>query len=153
MKKLITACTGIFLCAPLLAQSYMFTPDGIATTEGANQAYLLGSWSNMRFTMGDNTHRNRAVAISQIAVRLDNRSHTTFTAMGRTWSSIKLVMSEQTNFATMSRTFAANTGANATAVFDKTWTWRTQSGFPLLRPDVWGGLKGQLQFPFTKPWV
>ena len=153
MKRLLITCAGLFLCAPLLAQSYKYTPQGIASTEGAHYAYIVGSWSNMRTQQADNMHVGQSFQISQIAFRLDNRSHTSRTAMGRTWSSIKLVMSEMSNYATMSRTFATNTGSNATAVFDKKWSWPTQVGPPLLKPDVWSGVKGQLRFPFTKPWV
>ena len=53
----------------------------------------------------------------------------------------------------MSRTFAVNVGASPTVVFSNKWTWPTQVGTPLLKPDVWGGLKGLLRVPFTKPWV
>ena len=153
-RRSAVACTGLFLflCAPLLAQRYMTTPSGVLNAEGPHSAYGMGGWPNMRIQQADNTHLNQAGAISQIAFRLDNRSHTYRTAMGRTWSSIKLVMSEQTNFKTMSSTFSANTGGSATTVFDRKWTWSTQVGFPLLKPDAWGGLKGQLQFPFAKPW-
>jgi hypothetical protein len=91
--------------------------------------------------------------LQEIAWRLDNRSHTSFTAMGRTWSSVKLTMSEMTNYKAISATFAANIGTNATTVFDTKWDWPTQSGRPLLTPDVWGGLQGKIRFPFNKPWV
>ncbi len=131
----------------------MTTPPGGLTQEGAQYGYILGRYQNMRMQQADDMHRNKATVINEIAFRQDNRNHTSFTAMGRTWSSVKLNMSEQTNFSTMSRTFATNVGASATTVFNNQWTWPTQVGTPLLKPDIWGGLKGQLRVPFTKPWI
>ena len=153
MKTKITACTGLLLCPQLVAQGSFTTPPGGLTKEGSGYSFFAGGWSRMRLQQADDMHRDAAATIEQMAWRLDNRSHDSSTAMGRTWSNMTLTMSEQTNFATMSRTFAANVGASPTVVFSNKWTWPTQVGTPLVRPDVWGGSKGQLRVPFTKPWV
>ncbi len=65
MKRLIIACTGLFLCAPLLAQKYAYSPKGIASTEGAHYAYIVGSWSNMRTQQADNIHAGKSTACSE----------------------------------------------------------------------------------------
>ena len=59
----------------------------------------------------------------------------------------------QTNFETMSQTFTANIGNSPTIVFSSKWSWPTQSGIPLLRPDAWGSVGGRLRVPFSKPWA
>jgi len=155
VKRLITACAGLFLCASSLpAQSSMTTPPGGLTSEGAHYAYLMGIWSDMHIQQADDMHSDgKAKSITEVAFRLDNRSHTSSTATGRTWTNISVDMSEPTNYATMTTTFASNLGTSPTRVFDNKWTWPSQNGFPTLKPDSWGGTQGQLRFPFTKPWV
>lgn len=132
----------------------MTTPPGGLTTEGPHYAYIMGGWSNMRIQQADDMHSdNQAKAITEIAFRMDNRIHTNVTAMGRTWTNITLEMSEPTNFDTMGSNFAQNTGPSPTRVFDNAWTWATQNGAPVLKPDVWGGVQGRLRFPFARPWA
>jgi hypothetical protein len=154
VKRLITACAGLFVCASLPAQGSMTTPPGGLTGEGAHYAYLMGIWSDMHIQQNDDMHSNgKAKAISEIAFRLDNRLHSSSTATGRSWTNISVDVSEPTTYNSMSTSFASNHGSSRTRVFDSKWTWPSQTGYPLLKPDVWGGVKGQLRFPFTKPWV
>ncbi len=154
MKSLITACAGLFLCCSLPAQGFFTTPPGGLSGEGTQYAYLMGIWSDMRIQQADDMHSNgKPYSISEVAFRLDNRAHSSTTAMGRTWTNISVDMSEPTNYATMSTTFAGNHGTSVTRVFDNKWTWPSQNGTPTLKPDSWGGAQGQLRFPFTKPWV
>ncbi len=154
MKRLITACAGLFLCAASPAQGAMTTPPGGLTREGPQYAYLMGIWPDMHIQQNDDMHSDgKAKLISEIAFRLDNRSHTPTTATGRSWTNISVDMSEPTSYSSMSTGFTSNVGTSPTRVFDSKWTWPTQSGFPLLQPDVWGGAQGQLRFPFTRPWA
>ena len=127
MKRRTIACIGLFLCAPLLAQTYRTTPDGLLTTEGNYVACGLTSWAVHHYQKSDNTLLGKPGALSELAFRLDNRSHTSLTAMGRTWSSIKLVMSEQTNYATMSR-FPSADGPSPKAAPTSTSTRAGASG-------------------------
>ena len=132
----------------------MTTPPGGLKGEGAQYAYLMGLWADMHIQQADDMHSGgKAVAISEVAFRLDNRSHTSTTASGRSWTNITVDVSEPTTYNSMSTTFVSNHGSSVTRVFDSKWTWPAQNGFPLLKPDVWGGVSGQLRFPFTKPWV
>jgi len=132
----------------------MTTPPGGLAGEGPQYAYLTGTWADMRIQQADDMHSNgKPYAISETAFRLDNRAHTSTTATGRTWTRITVDVSEPTNYTSMSNSFASNHGTSVTRAFDSKWTWPTQNGAPLLKPDVWGGIKGQIRFPFTKPWV
>ena len=154
MKRLITACTGLFLCASLPAQGTLTTPPGGLQGEGAHYAYLMGIWADMHIQQADDMHSDsKAKVISEVAFRLDNRAHSSATASGRSWTKITVDVSEPSTYNSMSTTFASNHGSSVTRVFDSKWTWPSQNGFPLLKPDVWGGIKGQLRFPFSKPWV
>lgn len=152
MKRLITSCAGLLLFTALPAQGSMTTPAGGLTIEGDDYAYYMGAWPNMRIQQADNWHGGTEnKAITEIAFRLDYRNHTDLTAMGRTWTSITLDMSEPTTYDSMRNNFAQNTGTSPTRVFDNAWTRPTQVGASLLEPDLWGGAKGQLRFPFAKP--
>jgi len=148
------AAAVMALCVPALAQGSMTTPPGGLTTEGSQFAYIFGWFANARFQQADGMHVNdKPAAINQIAFRLDNRAHTTQTATGRSWTRITLDISETTNYSGMGQTWAQNITTTPTRAFDSKWSWPSQTGFPLLKPDVWGGVNGQLRFPFTKPWV
>ena len=153
MNRLILATASLALCAPLFSQSYITTPKGGLTNEGPQYAYLFGWYSDGHFQQADGTHKGSAKTLLEIAFRLDHRPHTSLTATGRTWSSISLDISETSNFDKMGRTWANNVTSSPTKAFNAKWTWPSQVGTPLLTPDVWGGIKGQLRFPFATPWV
>ena len=150
---LFTASTCLLLSASLVSQG-ITTPPGCFAVEGPAYSYTMGAWSEMRIQQADDTHRgNKSHNIIEVAFRVDHRNHTIGTAMGRSWTNISLTMSGQTNFETMSQTFTANIGNSPTIVFSSKWSWPTQSGIPLLRPDAWGSVGGRLRVPFSKPWA
>ena len=154
MNKTLLASITLALCTPASAQGYITTPKGRLTIEGGFYAQLFGSWDNARVQQVDGTHVGaRGHTITKIAFRLDNRHYyENSSAMGRTWSNIRLDVSE-TDFGRLSNTFSQNVIGKQTRVFDSKWTWQSQSGAPLLRPAVWGGAGGMLTFPFRTPWV
>ncbi len=158
LRTFIIAATGVALSASALAQPALYSPnrkgDPTLSVEGKHYSYYLGRYQNERYQSIDGENKGTAAAITQLAFRIDNRSHSSsFTGGGRNWSSVKLSLSETTKFATMSTTWATNITGSATVVYNKATTWPTFSGRPILKPDIWGGLKGQLAFPFTAAWV
>lgn len=140
------------LCAPLLAQGSMTTPPGGLTREGADSVTLFGSFAGARFQQVDGMHKGASASITQIAFRLDYRDHDRETAMGRSWTSLTLDVSETTNYEAMSYLFAHNITTTPTRVFASQWSWPSATGLPQSKPDRWGGVGGDLRFPFTKPW-
>jgi len=153
LKRVFAACSGLSVCALLPAQGFLTTPPGGLTTEGAEHSILFGTWSDMRIQEADDTHSSgKACMITEIAFRMDYRRHSPKTAMGRAWTRITLDMSEPVSYESMSSVFAKNVGPSPTRVFDSKWSWPTREATPPLEPDVWGGVKGQLRFPFTAAW-
>ena len=153
MNRPYLAGVALALCGPALAQGSMTTPPGGLPREGGQFAYFPGWYANARYQQVDGMHTgSKASTITQISFRLDNAYHTSYTAMGRTWTRITLDISETSNYAGMSQTWSQNITSTPNRVFDTKWSWPGQTGFPVLKPDVWGGVKGQLRFPFTKPW-
>ena len=153
MKQLIIATTVLALCAPLFAQGSITTPPGGLKTEGASRGSSFGRYANARHQNIDNVHKGKAYTITEVAFRLDNWNHSRFTAMGRTWSNVKLNVAE-TDFSKATNSWAANVGtATPSTVYNTKADWPTQTGFPIIKPDVWGGLAAKLRFPFSKPWV
>ena len=105
MNRLILTATGLsLLITPLFAQGTMTSPKGGLTVEGLHYAYYLGRYADGRYQFADGENKGKAAAITEVGYRLDNRSHTTSTAMGRSWSSVTLHMSDLTNYDTMSST-------------------------------------------------
>jgi len=144
----------VLLCAPLLGQGSMTTPPGGLTREGSDYAAFFGAYAGARFQQIDGMHPGRnTTSITQIAFRLDYRDHDATTAMGRSWTRITLDISETTNYREMSYLLGRNITMTPTRVFASQWSWPAQTGFPRSRPDRWGGVTGDLRFPFTKPWV
>ncbi|MHC4078741.1 MAG: hypothetical protein ACYST0_09935 [Planctomycetota bacterium] len=153
MNRLIIAATGLSLVTPLLAQGTITSPKGGLTYEGMNYAYYLGRYADARYQYADGENKGNAHSITEVGYRLDNRAHTTSTAMGRSWTNVSLQMSETTNLDTMDKTWSQNISGAQTTVFSGKADWDSFTGTPLLKPDIWGGLKGKLRFPFSKPWV
>jgi len=146
MQQLTAACLILSLCAPVLAQSTITSPPGYLTTAGSNVSVYLGRYADGRYQVADGELRGKALTMSQIDFRLDNRSHTTATASGRSWSRVTLDMSD-TDVAAMSVTYDDNTLSTPTRVFDNKMTWPTVTGRPGSTP--WG----HVAFPFTRAWV
>ena len=153
MNRLIIAATGLSMLTPLFAQGAITSPAGGLTIEGQHYAYYLGRYADARYQFADGENKGKASAITEVRYRLDNRAHTTSTAMGRSWSNVTLQMSEMANFETMSNTWSQNISGTQTTVFSAKADWDSQTGTPMIKPDIWGGMKGKLRFPFTKPWV
>ena len=153
MNKTLLVGAALALCSPALAQSYVTTPKGGLAKEGPNFAYILGWLANGRFQMADGTHKGNAFSLKRLSFRLDNRHHTSLTATGRTWTNITLDISETSKFDQMSQVWTANITSTPTTAFSSKWSWPGQTGMPVLKPDVWGGRRGQISFPFAKPWL
>ena len=108
MKRPIPACSGLFLCASLLAQGSMTTPPGGLAIEGVSSSYVMGAWPDLRIQQADDVHSNgKPRTITEIAFRLDYHDHTARSATGRTWTNITLEMSEPMNFDNMSSIFSS----------------------------------------------
>ncbi len=153
MNKILLGSITLAFCPLAPAQGYITTPKGMLANEGGLYAQLFGAWSNARFHQVDGTHVGSAGhTITKIAFRLDHRHHDYFSATGRSWTNIKLDVSE-TDFDKLSASFSQNIIGKQTTVFDSKWTWEGQSGAPLLRPAAWGGPGGKLSFPFHTAWV
>ena len=156
MNRLAIPVAALAICAlhtSALGQGSMTTPLGGLAQEGNHHAHAFGWYPDARYQLFDDEHTGgKGATITQIAFRLDNRSHTSSTATGRTWTKITLDISETSNYANVGLTWAQNITATPTQVFNNKWSWPTQTGVPALKPDLWGGVKGQLRFPFTKPW-
>jgi len=152
MKNITIAAAVTLLSIPLLAQGSMTTPPGGLTREGDGHTLYFAWFPNARFQQVDGMHTGKAASITEIAFRLDYQNHTSDTTMGRSWTRITLDISETTNYSGMSQTWSQNITTTPTRVFDSKWSWPTYTGFPPLKPTVWGGTKGRLRFPFTNPW-
>ena len=154
MNRFILTATGLsMMITPLFAQGAITSPKGGLTIEGLHYAYYLGRYADGRYQFADGENKGKAHTITEVGYRLDNRSPTTSTAMGRSWSSVTLHVSDMTNFETMDRTWSKNISGTQTLVFSGKADWDSQTGTPLIKPDIWGGLKGKLRFPFSTPWV
>jgi len=148
------ASAVLALCVPVFAQGSITTPPGGLTGEGTHAAYAFGWFADARYQHADGMHTGaQQHTISEIAFRVDSRSHTAETAMGRTWTNVTLDISETSNFDTMGQVWSNNVTTTPNRVFDHRWSWPSISGAPLLEPGVWGGVTGQLRFPFSKPWL
>ena len=92
----------------LQAQTMNFySPKFMESTEGQYYSYRFGSYADMRYQMVDGENRGTVGAIKEIALRLDNRNHTSSTAMGRSWTGVTVDMSNG-DHATFSSNFSAN---------------------------------------------
>jgi hypothetical protein len=129
-----------------LAQSTTTSPPGYETTAGSSTCIYLGRYSDGRFQMADGELKGKAMAISRIDFRMDNRNHTTATGMGKSWTRVILDMSE-TSVAEMSLTWDKNNLTTPSRVFDARMTWPTVTGRPSSTP--WG----HVAFPFKNVWV
>jgi len=149
MQKLTISVLVLSLCsfgAPILAQSTTTSPPGHLTTAGSGYSIYLGRYADGRYQVADGELRGKVLTMSQIDFRLDNRSHTTTTATGHSWTRVTLDMSD-TDVASMSVTYDDNILSTPTRVFDNNMTWPTVTGRPSSTP--WG----HVAFPFTRTWV
>ncbi|MHC4853282.1 MAG: hypothetical protein ACYTF5_14805, partial [Planctomycetota bacterium] len=153
MKKLALSALALLAGAPLLAQGgYVYSPPENATTEGMRYAYYFLRYANGQSQLLDGQHKGTARTITEIAFRLDNYNYNSTYGMGRTWTNMTIKMCEG-DYNTFSSTIAANRKTPQTQVFSATVTFPTLSGYPLIKPDLWGGLTSKYRFPFTTKWT
>ena len=154
MKKQLIYGLALVVAAPLFAQSKMlYSPKHLGSSEGQYYCYYFGRWKEARVQMVDGENRGKVAAITAISMRLDNRSYYSSIGMGKSWSQVQVQMS-QGDINTFNRTFATNSTTTPTTVFKKAWSLPTvPNGFPLLKPAIWGGLKGQYVISFSTNWV
>jgi len=105
----------------------------------------------MRYQTVDGENPGKPITIKELALRLDYRRHDASSSPGRTFSSVTIQMSDGDlqNFGT---DFSKNQTSAPTTVFQGAVTWPVTIGFPLTKPDVWGGTLGSFRFPFTTTW-
>lgn len=134
------------LSSTALTQTYTTSPKGFDFVEGNSDAYTLGMYAAGRYMTFDAEQIGSAMMLKGIAYRADNRMHTTATAMGRTWSNVKIWASD-CNMSSLSYTFTANPTTTPSKVFDASMDWQTVTGKPAKLPADW-----TLQFPFATNW-
>ncbi|MHC4899876.1 MAG: hypothetical protein ACYTGW_22520 [Planctomycetota bacterium] len=153
MKRQLIYGLGLLLAAPLCAQAKMiYSPQNLATTEGQYYSYYFLRYSASRFQNVDGENRGKAASITHVSMRLDNRSYSTSTGQGRSWSNLTVKVSEG-DLDTFSNTFASNAKSTPTTVFNNAWKVPAVTGTPLLKPAVWGGLKNEYTIAFSTAWV
>jgi hypothetical protein len=152
MKTQLIYGLGLLLAAQVCAQSALYSPKSMASTEGQFYGYAFLRYSDQRIQNVDGENRGTAAAITSISFRLDNRSHYSALTGGRTWSNVTMKVSEG-DVANFTTNFANNTKTTPTTVYNKAWGVPLVIGFPLLKPAVWGGLKGEYTIPFSTAWV
>ncbi len=154
MKTSLSVAIGLALCALVPAQEIFVTsPAGGLTQEGYSNSFYVGLWAQMRWQQIDGELTGQTYSIRDVAFRLDGRNHMTANAMGRSWTNVTLKLSETSKYSVMSATYTQNITKPQTTVYSSKHDFSTQSGVPLFKPDIWGGLKGKLRFPFTTPWA
>ncbi|MCB9869944.1 MAG: hypothetical protein H6837_08815 [Planctomycetes bacterium] len=142
---------AMLLCSAVSAQA-LYSPAYLQSTEGPLYGYYFGRYNTCTYQMVDGEIRGQVKSISEIATRLDYRSHTTSTAMGRTWANVTLKMCDG-DYATFTNNLAANRKSSQTTVFSASVTWPTFTGNPLTQPAVFGGTGGHYRFPFSSNWL
>ena len=146
MNRTVLLVSVLALNGAVLAQTYTTSPRGFEYVEGNSDAYILGAYAAGRFMAFDGEQLGPAMLVKGTAYRLDNRVYTTAQGMGRTWSNVKLWISE-CDMNALSSTFTANPTTTPAKVFDSTVDWATVSGKPAKLPSDW-----TLQFPFATNW-
>jgi len=153
MNKHVLCGMGFVLVAPLCAQGVLYSPTHLdSKTEGQYYGYYFSAFPNARQQYGDGENRGKVGVIGAINMRLDYRSHTSTTAPGRKWTSVKVSIAEG-DVAKFGVTFATNMTSTPTQVFNAAWSLPTVTGYPLTKPAVYGGLKGEYRIPFSSTWI
>lgn len=153
MSKQLIYGLGLVFAAPLCAQTVLYSPKNLDTkTEGLYYGYYLGGFSSAHQQYGDGENRGKVAVIGAINLRLDYRSHTSTTAPGRKWTNVKVSIAEG-DVSKFTNTFASNMTSTPTVVFNSAWSLPTVTGYPLTKPAIYGGLKGEYKIPFTSTWI
>ncbi|MCB9869216.1 MAG: hypothetical protein H6837_05110 [Planctomycetes bacterium] len=143
---------SLLLAAASTAQVDVCTPSGYLSTEGEWYAYRLGAYPEARYMRVDGELRGAPRLIDEIAHRFDYRSHSTSTAMGRTFTNVSLRVAH-CDFDKLTRTFAAVPTTTPALVFSQNVTWPSVTGRPLTNPAMWASTNGSLRFPFKQGFV
>ncbi len=153
MKTQMICGLALVLAVPLYGQGVLYSPTHLdSKTEGLYYGYYFGGWPNGHQQFGDGENRGKVGVIGAINLRLDYRSHTSTTAPGRKWTNVKVAIADG-DIAKFTTTFASNMTSTPTTVFNAAWSLPTVTGYPLTKPAVYGGLKGEYKIPFTSTWV
>ena len=114
MRTTLTMLT-LWLVAALAgnasAQTHLYSPAHLASTEGRSYSSFFGAWADARYQFCDGEHRNRVAVIKEVAYRLDYRRHSTYLALGRNWSRVQIQMANG-DFRTFTNNFTNNIGSN-----------------------------------------
>lgn len=154
MNKLMIYGLGIALAAPLSAQNNtLYSPPGLDTkTEGYYYGYYGFRYPNARVQFIDGENRGTTAVIGALHMRLDYRSHTSTTTVGRKWTSVMMSIGEG-NIDQFSNTFANNFTTSPTVVFNSAWSLPTFTGTPSTNPAPYGGTNGEYTVPFSSTFV
>ncbi|MHC4513518.1 MAG: hypothetical protein ACYTGW_00100 [Planctomycetota bacterium] len=153
MRKLSILAAALGLASVAFAQSPPFTtPPGYLTKEGSQlggtgsgYSYYFGRYSNAHFQVADGEMKALGVKVlNAVGFRLDYRSHSTSTAMGRTWTNVTLSLAE-CDITKMTSTWTKNNITTPTVVHSAAVTWPSQTGNPTTSPAPWDA---KLKFPF-----
>ena len=115
MQRLTVAGLVLALGVPALGQGTVTSPKGYVTAEGGRFSYYFGRYAEGRYQVGDGELRNKALAITQIDFRLDNRGYASTTGTGRTWNRVTVDMSE-TDVELLSQNWILNATSTPTGV-------------------------------------
>ena len=117
MNRLVFVLGALAACAPVLAQP-KYSPDPrYQTDEGEGFAYFFGSFPSGRYQMADGNLRNSATVITKLSYRYDNRVYSSFNGMGRSFTNVRLNLSD-CDIASMSTNLSLS----------ETRTWRSSTG-------------------------
>ncbi|MCB9889835.1 MAG: hypothetical protein H6836_09690 [Planctomycetes bacterium] len=141
------------LASSVAAQGFT-SPPGYISTEGLQYqsgttngySYYLGRYADMHMQIVDGEIKAMGLQVlTSIGVRPDYRSHSSTTAMGRSWTNVSLSLSDG-NLATMTTSFSGNQLSTPTTVFTGSVTWPSITGNPTSSPAPWDAAYA---FPFN----
>ena len=142
MRKLVCFGVTLALCitsVPALAQTGT-SPAGYVSKEGEGFAFYLGAYGEMRYQITDENMIGTKKVIGRVSFRLDDRNHSSSTAMGRRWSKVTLSLSNGPAKTSLSRTFTMNVIGSQTMIFAAAKCWPTVTGNVATSPEPWGGI-------------
>lgn len=145
MKYRLLAVAGLVFSSSLASQ--FTSPPNYLSTDGPLYSYYFGAYTDGHFQQADAELPSGVQVLRKIAFRVDYRSHTTTTAVGRSWTNVSLNLSDG-NYATMTTTFSTNILSTPTMVFSGSASFPTVSGSPTSNPAPWDPA-----FTFTTPYI
>lgn len=144
-----SCAVAVLSTAVLSAQGSQFTsPSGYLTTEGEGRSFsYFGHQSQARTMLLDGEVPRVGTMLKAIAFRHDGSS--TQQLSQRTWSNVTLRVADA-NLMQPSVVFTANVLSTPALVFNASVTWPDLNGQPPTQPAPWGGVAGELAFPFAQ---